>query len=109
MAEAQQHHDGIGGVECARVGEAAAGIWVDKALGIHRKENRALEAVALGQDAGEHRHRLFGAVFFVACEQDDVLAGARALAGGEFQPTGTGGEGFRGDGREREDEGGQGG
>ena len=74
-----------------------------------REEDGALEAVALGQDAGEHRHRLFGAVFYVACEQDDMLAGARALAGGEFQPTGTGGEGLRGDGREREDEGGQGG
>jgi hypothetical protein len=73
-----------------------------------REKDGALEAVAFGQDAGEHRHRLFGAILFISREQDDVLAGARTLAGGEFQPARTGGEGFRGDGRESEDEGGQG-
>jgi hypothetical protein len=65
--------------------------------------------MALGQDAGEHRQGLFGAVLFVTGEQHDVLTGARAFAGGELEPAGASGEGLRGDGREREDKGGQGG
>jgi hypothetical protein len=65
--------------------------------------------VALGEDAGKHRQGLFGAVLFVADEEHDVFASARAFARRELEPTRTGSEGLRSDSRESEDKGGQGG
>jgi hypothetical protein len=65
--------------------------------------------MALGKDAGDHRQGFFGAVFFVADQEHDVFASARTFARRELEPTRTGSKGLRGDGRESEDKGGQGG
>ena len=54
---------------------------IDRAvLRIDGEQDGALEAVALGQDLGQLRQRLLGAVLLVAADQDDVLALARAVA-----------------------------
>ena len=47
---------------------------INLALVVQRKENRALEAVALAEDLGEHGQAFLTAIFLIAREQDDVLA-----------------------------------
>ena len=50
------------------------------------EQHGAFEAVALGQDLGELRQRLLGAVLLVAADEDDVLALAGAVAALEDDP-----------------------
>jgi hypothetical protein len=73
------------------------------------EEDGTFEAMALGENAGEHRQGFFGAIFFVADKEHDVFASARAFARRELEPTGAGSKGLRSDGRESKDKGGQGG
>jgi len=52
---------------------------LDVAVLVDAEEHGALEALVLGEDAGEGRAGFLGAVFVVAGEEDDVLACAGAL------------------------------
>ena len=44
------------------------------ALFIHREEHRAIEAMMLAQDLGQHGHRLFAPVLLISGHQDHPLA-----------------------------------
>ena len=59
---------------------------IDQALLVDAEEDGAVEAVVLGKDAGQHRHRLLAAVFLFGGDQDDVFAFSRSLAAGIGQP-----------------------
>ena len=48
------------------------------ALLIHREEHRAIEAMMLAQDLGQHGHRLFAPVLLIGGHQDHPLAFAGA-------------------------------
>lgn len=94
FAEAEGHDDGVGGVEGFWGAEAFAAVGVDGAIVIDGEEDGAFEAVVLAEEFAEHGEGLFGAVFLVAGEEDDVFAGAGAFAAGVGDPAVSGfGEG----------------
>ena len=97
MAEAQQHHDGVGGIERGGVGETAARVGVNETLGVHGEEHGAFEAVALAENLPEHRQALLAAILLIASDKHDVRALAGAGLGlvsdpGRFSGAGSGDE-----------------
>ena len=46
-------------------------------LGIDGKQDRAFESMPHGQNFGQHRHALFGTIFIVAGDKDDMFSLAR--------------------------------
>ena len=78
VLEAQEDHGevrGLEGLEAWHVvvagGDFTAGL-------VNVEQDRALEAVVTGQQAGNGRQALLAAVFVIACHEDDVLALAQA-------------------------------
>ena len=70
-------------------GQRFGSVGVDKAMLVDGEAHRNIEVEIASQDAGEHRHRLFGAVFLVAGEKDDLGFGRVVL--GEQRGRGNGG------------------
>ena len=103
VAEAGEDDHQVGRLERLQAGDVVVAVGVDRAvLGIDGEQDGAVEAVVLGQDLGQLRQRLLGAVLLVAADQDDVLALAGAVAALDRRPTdrrrrpGPGGTGRRG-------------
>ena len=68
----ENHHE-------VRVGQLldtrhVVGPGLDFALGVHSEHDGALEAMVLGQDAGEGGQSFLGAVLVIARNEDQVLA-----------------------------------
>ena len=89
LAETEAENERVGAVEGFGLPERSGVVRIDHTIIVGKKDDR-VEAMTLGQKAGEHRHGLFGAVLFVAGKQDDGLACAGALATGEIEPAGAG-------------------
>ena len=76
----QNDHE-IGGLEGFKAGDIIVDVRIDFAgLRIDGEEDGTLEAMMLGENLAELRQRFFGAVFFIAGDEDDVLALAGAFA-----------------------------
>ena len=61
-------------------------------LGVYREQHDALETVPHGEQLAQHRHRFLGAVFLVAGDEDDLAAGAGAVAARIVHPLGLAAE-----------------
>ena len=99
FAEAQAHDTHVGGVERRHAGNVRQYERVNRAVSrVDGEKHRALEAMAHGQDSGQHRQPFLGAILLVAGEEDDVLAlpGSRfALVNDPIRCVGPPGEGER--------------
>ena len=81
IAEAREDDHQVGRLERLQAGDvvvAGSGLIVPSL--VDGEQHGALEAVMLGQDLGQLRQGLLGAIFLVAADQDDVLALAGAIA-----------------------------
>src|SRR5207244_10584528 len=75
IAKAQEHHNGIRGIQGFRTRQAVAFVWIDRAIGrVDGKKHRALKAVAGGEDFGELRQPLFGTVLCIAGEKHNMIS-----------------------------------
>ena len=92
IAESREEHHQVGRWQALPdPGILSSPVGVDRAVGrIDGEQHRTLEAMALGEDLGQLRQRLFGAVFLVAADQHDVLPFARPIAAVEDDPRLTG-------------------
>lgn len=79
FAKAEEHNHHVGVIQEMETGDIGLADWIDEAgVRIDGEEDGAFEAVAIGEDLGEHRKGFLGAVFFVACDEDEVFALTRA-------------------------------
>jgi len=103
--ESEEQDEHIGLIEGGQAGDVGLVDGVDGAvLGVEGEEDGASKAVVDGEDAGEHGHGLFRAVFLIAGEQDDMLTltGARRpLVDEGSGGLGDGGGGGEGEGAEQ--------
>ena len=78
VLEAGEHHHevSLGQLLDAR---HVVGPRLDDTVGVHPEDHGALEAMVLGQNAGEGGQGLLGAVLMVARYEDQVLAFSEAL------------------------------
>jgi hypothetical protein len=67
---------------------------IDVVVGIEAEEHRAMKAVVLRQQPGQHRHHVLAAVFLVGGDQDNMPAFARARLRRVGQPEVTLGNGM---------------
>ena len=67
FAETQAEHKSVGSIESFGLSEGSAVVRINHAV-IVGEEDGALEAVALGENPGEHRQSFFGTIFLVADE-----------------------------------------
>src|SRR5262249_40128615 len=86
VAEAREDDHQVGGLQRLQAGDVLLVVRVDRAVRIDGEQDGALETVMFGQDLGQLRQRLLGAVLLVAADQDDVLAFARPVAAFDHQP-----------------------
>lgn len=68
-AEKEDHQIGVG--EFLGSGEGFGGVGIDEAVLVDGESHRYIKVKIPSQDAGEHGHRLLGAVFLVAGEEYD--------------------------------------
>ena len=87
MPVAGEHHREVGVLEGLESRDVVGDGRIDLAgLAVHREQHRAAEAVALGEDPRQGRHRFLGAVLLVAGDEDDVLPLPRPAARAERHP-----------------------
>ena len=72
VAETGEDDHEVGGFEGFGAGEVVGGVGVDVAIFVEAVEDGDAAVEFAEEDAGEHRHGLFGAVFLVAGDKDDV-------------------------------------
>ena len=102
--EAVEEHEQIGGCQVLDARDVVPGIadlWtrllrrIDEAVGVLREQDRAVEAVARGQEPREHRHGFFAAILLVGRDQHDVLATTWTRTAFVGEPARTVGNGMR--------------
>ena len=59
---------------------------LDDAVIVNREKHCAVESVVLGQDLGQLRQSLLGAVFLVAADEDDLLPLAGTVGPLDYKP-----------------------
>ena len=90
LAESGADDHQIRFVQRVRSGDVFLEIRVDvAAVRVDGEEHGAVESVFLAEDLREHRARFLAAVFFVAGNENDILAIRGSSFGRETQPLGS--------------------
>ncbi len=90
VLEAGEDHHQVGGLEGFHPRDVRSS-GHDLAFLVHSEEDGALESVVSGKDAGKGREGLFGSVFVVAGNEDEVRSLTRTGLAPVCQGTGEGG------------------
>lgn len=78
-AKSQEQHHQIGVGQFLGAGQRLGSIRIHKAVLIDGEADGYVEVEVASEDAGEHRHGFFGAIFFIASEEYDLGFGGFVL------------------------------